>query len=115
MYQYGNGRRCLSPPYQHAIRWWPAFDIGHLVLLLLAIRSSQYRCTTIIDKNTPKMELSPVAASSQRPLEVSPKTSSLLQLPTEVVVKILVLLEIKELIAFHRVRHSLHVPKMIII
>ena len=57
------------------------------------------------------MELSPVAASSQHPLALSPKTSSLLQLPTEVIVKILVLLDIKELLAFHRVRHSLHVPR----
>jgi hypothetical protein len=57
------------------------------------------------------MELSPVAASAQRPLTLSPNTSSLLQLPTEVVVKILTLLGIKELMAFYRVRHSLHVPR----
>ena len=54
IHQYGNGRRYLLPPYQHSIRWRPAFNIGHLISLLLAIRSSQYRCTTIIDKNTPK-------------------------------------------------------------
>lgn len=58
------------------------------------------------------MELSPVAASSQRPPALSPKTSSLLQLPTEVVVKILALLDIKDLMAFYSVRHSLHGPKM---
>lgn len=57
------------------------------------------------------MDLSPVVAPSQRPLTLSPKTSSLLRLPIEVVVKILALLGIKELIAFHRVRHSLHVPR----
>ena len=57
------------------------------------------------------MELSPVAPSSQHPLALSLETSSILQLPTEVIVKILVLLDIKELIAFHRVRHSLYVPR----
>ena len=101
-----------SYPYQQSIQWRLAFDFGHLILPLLAIRSSQYQYTTITNKTRRNMELSPVAASSQRPPVPSPKTSSLLQLPTEVVVKILTLLDIKELIAFHRVRHFPPLTKM---
>jgi hypothetical protein len=44
----------------------------------------------------------PVVALSRAP--TSPEASSLFQLPTEVIVKILALLDTKELLAFHTVK-----------